>query len=93
LAAIDFLLFFQMSSGVRTVNGGGSKMGQFMKGLSPEFLNALAQLAKKGGWWKDVLADKQLIIGIRNEKLDVYWHGQSILNVGFGRDGVKVTTH
>jgi len=68
-------------------------MGQFVKGLSPEFVNALAQLAEKGGWWKDVLADKQLIIGIRNAKLDVYWHGQSIFNVGFGKNGIKVNTH
>lgn len=68
-------------------------MGQFVKGLSYKFLDALGELAGKEGWWRDVLADKQLIIGIRNEKLDVYWHGQSIFNVGFGRDGVKVSTH
>ena len=68
-------------------------MGKFVRGLSPDFIYALEQLAKKESWWKDVLADKQLIIGIRKEELDVYWRGQSIFNVDFKGGRINVTTH
>lgn len=68
-------------------------MGQFAKGLSGKFIDALAELAQKEGWWQDVLKDKNLIIGIREEELDVYWHGQSIFNVDFKGGRVNVSTH
>ncbi len=53
-------------------------MGVFKRGLSDEFIAALTELAQKPGWWQDVLQDASLIIGIRDEEFDVYWHGQSI---------------
>lgn len=68
-------------------------MGQFKKGLSDNFVAALKQLAKKECWWKDVLADPTLIIGIRNENFDVYWHGQSVFKVKFNGKQVSVDTH
>jgi hypothetical protein len=46
---------------------------EFKRGLSENFITALAELARKPGWWQDVLADASLIIGIRNEVFDVYW--------------------
>jgi hypothetical protein len=47
-------------------------VGVFRRGLSDNFMAALAELAQKPGWWQDVLADASLIIGIRDECFDVY---------------------
>jgi hypothetical protein len=82
-----------MLSDGRTANGGRSDVGGFEKGLSGAFVAALAELAKQQGWWRDVLADPSLIIGIRNERLDVYWRGQSLFNAHFEAGDVKVDTH
>jgi hypothetical protein len=40
-----------------------------------------------------VLADASLIIGIRDEELDVYWNGQSLFHADFEGDRVNVNTH
>ena len=67
--------------------------GVFKRGLSDEFIAALAELAQKSGWWQDVLADALLIIGIRDEEFDAYWHGQSIFHANFKGRRVNVNTH
>jgi hypothetical protein len=53
----------------------------FRRGLSDRFVAALARLAEVPGWWADVLADTSLVIGVRDERLNVYWHGQSLFRV------------
>lgn len=68
-------------------------MCEFKRGLSGDFIEALAELAKKPGWWQDVLADASLMIGIRDEEFDVYWHGQSIFHADFKDRRVNVNTH
>jgi hypothetical protein len=66
----------------------------FKRGIENEaFLDALEALAKQDGWWKDVLADKSLIIGVRDEYLNVYWQGQSIFRVSFKGGKVAASTH
>lgn len=82
-----------MWSVVRTVRGRGFEVGVFRKGLSDNFMATLAALAQKPGWWQDVLADASLIIGIRDEKFDVYWNGQSLFNADFQGEKVNVNTH
>jgi hypothetical protein len=57
------------------------------------FLKALETLAHQDSWWKDVLADKSLIIGVRDEYLNVYWQGQSIFKVSFKGGKVTASTH
>jgi hypothetical protein len=68
-------------------------VGVFKKGLSDDFMAALAELAQKDGWWQDVLADASLIIGIRDEKFDVYWNGQALFHADFKGGKVNVNTH
>ena len=70
-----------------------SEVDVFKRGLSDDFITALVELAKKSGWWQDVLADGSLIIGIRHEEFDVYWHGQSIFHANFKGRRVNVNTH
>lgn len=86
-------MLFQLSSVFGTASKGRFEVGVFKKGLSDEFMAALAELAEKVGWWKDVLAEASLIIGIRDECLDVYWNGQSLFNADFQGGRVNVNTH
>ncbi|MBR0787013.1 hypothetical protein [Bradyrhizobium iriomotense] len=66
----------------------------FKRGIrNDDFRKALGALAQQDGWWKDVLADPSLIIGIRDEYLNVYWQGQSIFKVSFKGGKVTATTH
>ncbi|MBR1129505.1 hypothetical protein [Bradyrhizobium iriomotense] len=66
----------------------------FKRGIrGGEFRGALEALAQQDGWWKDVLADKSLIIGVRDEYLNVYWQGQSIFKVSFRGGKVTASTH
>ena len=82
----------QMSPVGWTANGGRFDVTEFKKGLSQEFIDALGVLAKTNCWWRDVLLDPTLLIGIRNEALDVYWHGQALFYATYnGR--VRVNTH
>lgn len=71
----------------------GSEMRKLERGLSDKFIRALDDLAKKPGWWRDVLADASLILGVRKEAFDVYWHGQSIFHANFDGRRVNVDTH
>jgi len=67
----------------------------FSRGVSDGFVEALGTLAAQGGWWADVLADPTLVIGIRDEYLNVYWRGQSLFRVRFDRAAraVRTSTH
>jgi hypothetical protein len=55
----------------------------FKRGISFEFVEALRRLAKEEGpnWWTEVLADDDLFIAVRDEKLDVYRRGQALFQV------------
>ena len=68
-------------------------MGEFRRGLSDRFVAELEVLAEQGGWWAEVLADKNLIIGIRDEYLNVYWQGQSLFKVDWKNNRVAASTH
>lgn len=66
----------------------------FKRGIrETDFLRALEALAQQDGWWRDVLADPSLIIGVRDEYLNVYWQGQSIFKVSFKGGKVTASTH
>lgn len=41
----------------------------------------------------DVLADKNLLIAVRDEYLNVYWQGQSLFRADFKTSKIRVTTH
>lgn len=66
----------------------------FTRGIrKDDFREALEALAQQDGWWRDVLADPSLIIGVRDEYLNVYWQGQSIFKVSFKGGKATATTH
>lgn len=67
--------------------------GPFRRGLSDEFVSALRNEADKGGWWTDVLADRGLLIAVRDEYLNVYWRGQSLFRVHRNGKALAAWTH
>jgi hypothetical protein len=68
---------------------------EFKRGLDDDFMRQLEALAKESGWFADVLADEDLILGIRNNYLNVYWHGQSLFKIERPSESIalKFTTH
>lgn len=66
----------------------------FKRGISCGFVEALARLAVEGSnWWTEVLADDDLIVAVRDEALDVYRRGQSLLHVEVAGGTVCANTH
>ena len=53
----------------------------FNRGLKDEFVEALnREYEKDGGWWKKIVDDPELFIGIREDYLNIYFHGSSLLS-------------
>lgn len=67
-----------------------SNTWHFAHGLNRGFMEELEKLAKRG-WFADVLADPDLILGIRDNYLNVYWLGQSLFQIE--QSGRKFSTH
>ncbi|MDP3151464.1 MAG: hypothetical protein Q8N23_02260 [Archangium sp.] len=61
--------------------------------MSPEFINALNECWERGGWWQQVVEDKDLILGIRDESLNVYYGGASLIRVDFRGGRIRAQTH
>ncbi len=43
----------------------GLMMSTFKRGISEKFVEELEKLAGQEGWWRDVVMDPSLIIGVR----------------------------
>lgn len=69
-------------------------MAQFKRGIrNPEMMQRFEELAAKQSWWRDVLQDKNLVIGVRDDYLNVYWRGQSLFKVEMKRGKIVASTH
>lgn len=69
-------------------------MAEFRRGIRKAgMIDALRELATKESWWRDVLQDKSLIIGVRDDYLNVYWRGQSIFKVEMKHGRIVACTH
>src|SRR5262245_57949611 len=65
----------------------------FKRGISEKFVDALRSLAGKESWWRDVVYDSSLIIGVRDRYLNVYWQGQSIFRISMSGETIVASTH
>lgn len=63
------------------IDTGCGEMFQFKRGLSPDFVRRLNEEYESGGWWKHIADDDQLFVAIRNQYLNVYWKGNSLLEL------------
>ena len=70
----------------------GVKGWKFNRGLDNDFMSALDVL-RKSNWFAEVLADKDLLLGIRDNYLDIYRYGQRLFQISRVGAELKVTTH
>jgi hypothetical protein len=73
------------------------RMTEFKRGLQPKpepgLIKLLNDAYDKGGWWRDILNDKDLHIGLRNDYLNVYYQGNSLCLIKKGPEGLLGQTH
>ncbi len=67
----------------------------FSRGLKCEFVQALNQAYdEKDSWWRALVDDKTLFVGIRNNYINIYFNGGSILELKYNSSkGLFGSTH
>ena len=69
-------------------------MNSFKRGiLNQDFITALKKEYNSRGWWKEIVDDKDLFIAIRNEYINVYYKGNSLLKLSFVKGEFLAETH
>jgi hypothetical protein len=69
-------------------------MNSFKRGISnQDFITALKEEYNTGGWWQGIVDDKELFIAIRNEYINVYYKGNSLLKLSFVNGELLAETH
>ena len=70
---------------------------KFKRGLDQIFVDRLNKEYNKDGWWKKIADHPKLTIAIRNNDLNVYYHGNSILSpnipINFWRNKCQILFH
>lgn len=61
-------------------------MSNFKRGLGPDLVRVLEEEYNRLSWWYAMANDPELFIAIRDEYLNVYWKGNSLLKL-FLQDG------
>ena len=54
---------------------------QFNRGLSDDFVDVLNDEYKKGGWWRNLVDDPETFLAIREDYVNVYYRGCSLLKL------------
>lgn len=63
----------------------------FKRGLSQEFVDRLNELYSAGGWWRNLVDDKELFLAIRDDYINFYFRGCSILKLDWSRRNRTLT--
>lgn len=90
---IDYPLGTDVACWIRPIDSQGREMYQFKRGLSPEFVTRLNEEYERGGWWQAIADDPSLFIAIRDEYLNVYWKGNSLLKLRMQGDALVGQVH
>ena len=56
-------------------------MSKFSRGIRDKFVKSLNDEYEKNTWWRRIADDPQLFIGIRENYLNVYFNGGSVLEL------------
>jgi len=68
-------------------------MFTFSRGLTDKFVSKLNGEYEAGGWWKDIVDNKELFVAIRDEYINVYWNGCSLLKLWMAGNDLIGETH
>ncbi|MDE0433768.1 MAG: hypothetical protein OXH92_07130 [Bryobacterales bacterium] len=55
----------------------------FRRGLTVEFVNRLNEMYQVGGWWRNMVEDKDFLIAIRDNYINIYFQGCSVLKLSW----------
>lgn len=55
----------------------------FKRGLSPDFVDHLNELYTAGGWWRNLVDDEELFLAVRDNYVNFYFRGCSVLKLGW----------
>ena len=55
----------------------------FKRGLKQEFVDRLNEMYSAGGWWRNLVDDKELFLAIRNDYINFYFRGCSVLKLNW----------
>jgi len=68
-------------------------MSVFRRGLSQPFVDALRDEYEKDGWWRGMADHPDLFLAIRDDSLNLYYKGNSVLQLAYARDRLVGRTH
>lgn len=68
-------------------------MFRFKRGLSDDFVEALGREYEKQSLWYEIINDPDLFVGIRDNYLNVYYLGNSLLKLNFEGGIIRSYTH
>ena len=68
------------------------KMTPFKRGLDQNFVEKLNEMYDSCSWWREFMNDKDLFLAIRNNYINVYYRGNSLLKLERQGRGRKRTT-
>jgi hypothetical protein len=55
-------------------------MSMFNRGIDKRFIDRLNAEYERG-WWRSIVCDLELFVAIRENYLNVYWNGNSLLRL------------
>ena len=65
----------------------------FDRGLDDHFVDALNREYRNGGWWRAMVDDRDLFVAVRDNRVNVYHHGCSLVEVRLESGEVVGRTH
>jgi len=65
----------------------------FNRGINEEFARKLNAEYERGGWWRSIVSDPDLFIAIREDYLNVYLNGNSLLRLRYDGENLVGQTH
>ncbi len=68
-------------------------LARFHRGLQEEFIRALNAVYEQGGWWRHMADDPDLFLGVRDNILNVYYRGNSLVLISYEAGRLIGRTH
>lgn len=68
-------------------------MSSFKRGISSDFVAALNEEYERNSWWTKIVDDHNLFVAIRDEYINVYYKGNSLIRLDFNKGEFIAKTH
>ena len=65
----------------------------FDRNISGEFIRLLNEAYARGGWWRKAVGNSRLFLAIRDEYINIYYCGMSVLRISKNSNQLKAFSH